>query len=176
MLTLTCFIIVVVIALFFLVGIVRRIPTGLNSQKGEHLAYCKWSDNNGHCDVYVSGDLKRGWTTYVATKRHPEGRPLDWLSAIKKSLSDRGFGDDIRKAAAEARARCKVWEKENPQIPLDHRDAGATFKHANPRDCAINLERLKSEGLAIPQSVINELQDEADFFEQHGNDIPNGSQ
>ena len=139
------------------------------------MAYCKRSDINGFCDVDVSGDLKRGWTTRVATKRYPEGRPLDGLGMIQKMLTDRDLGD-MRKAADEAQSKCEVWEKEYPRIPISHKEAGAKFKHTNPRSCALNLERLASEGFAIPQRVINELRDEAACYEQLGNGLPNGSQ
>ncbi|WP_298938508.1 hypothetical protein [uncultured Ruegeria sp.] len=139
------------------------------------MAYCKWSDNNGYCDVYVSGDLKRGWTTRVAAKRYPKGRPLDGLGMIQKMLTERDLGD-MSEAADAAQARCEVWEKEYPKIPIAHKDAGAKFKHTNPRGCAVNLERLKLEGFAIPQRVIIKLRDEAACYEQWGNDLPNSSQ
>ncbi|MDX8355677.1 hypothetical protein [Cognatiyoonia sp. IB215182] len=93
------------------------------------MAYCKWSDDNGYCDVYVAGDLKRGWTTRVAVKRHPAGRPMDSFSVIQELKNDPGKA--LRKAQ-EAHAACMSWEKDNPKIPISHKDAGAEFKHVNP--------------------------------------------
>ncbi|WP_299083192.1 hypothetical protein [uncultured Ruegeria sp.] len=137
------------------------------------MAYCRWSDNNGYCDVYVNGDLKRGWTTRVATKRHPEGRPLDDLNTIKKH---RGDPRKALEKSIEARTACEAWEKENPKIPIAHKDAGAKFKHSTPSECADNLERLKSEGFGIPQHTIDQLREEALWYETWGNGLPEGSQ
>ncbi len=84
------------------------------------MVYCRFTDLDGNCEVYVVDDrYSDGWTTKVA------------------------------------------------KTPNDRRDAGRTFSHATPGECADNLERLVTEGFVVPQHAIDRLRGEQSVLEQH---------
>lgn len=105
------------------------------------MAYCRWSD----CDVYVYEDVNGGWTTHVAGRRNANGKgpPVT--------------GDTAEELVESALAREK-WFRENQEYEdLYLPDAGKSFNHATPQECAENLTRLKNLGYDVPQDVIDEL-------------------
>ena len=130
------------------------------------MSYCRWSTDNGYCDAYVYEDVNGGWTTHLANYKRPPGRPEDpILSLIKRKYEEY----EKRKEEQEK------WDKDNPLIFIDHPEAGKSFNHDTPRECADNLERLKKEGFCIPNYVIIWLRDEQEDIDEENNRHPSQS-
>jgi len=131
------------------------------------MSYCRWSSDNGYCDVYVYEDVSGGWTTHVAGKRRPPGRPDGYLAIIEAQFRDEGELDTG--ACVKAQKQQGKWDEENELIDISHPEAGASFNHPEPGECAANLERLKAEGFQVPQYAIDGLrEDQATFGVQGG--------
>ena len=114
------------------------------------MSYCRWSDDS---DVYVYEDVSGGWTTHVAGRRRvdppaqpslallAEGQVFWWmlLERMRRSALD-VTGDPMERIAAPS--------------------AGESFNDPSPGECADRLERLRAEGLIVPQYAIDDLRDE----------------
>lgn len=122
------------------------------------MSYCRWSDLDGYCDVYVYEDVSGGWTTHVAKTRRRPGAPASGMELLLAG------GDEEGHPAAEIyqaqRAARDAWDEENPPLPIDHPDASASFNDPTPGDCAARLESLRAGGLLVPFHVIPELREE----------------
>lgn len=116
------------------------------------MAYCRWSSCNGYCDVYVYEDVEGGWTTHVATTRIPPGAPPNPYELL--------FAGDIS-GYHERNNERRAWVDSVERIRIDHPDAGKSFNHDTPRECAENLKRLKMEGIVVPDNAIRLLMEEA---------------
>ena len=104
------------------------------------MAYCRWSD----CDVYVY-EGQDGWVTHVASRRNKAGYPPDF---------------DWENVEASFKAR-NAWSEANQEyVEIGLPDAGESYLHNTPGECAENLIRLKREGFNVPQYAIDELIDE----------------
>lgn len=118
------------------------------------MSYCRFSDDNYRCDVYVFA-TENGFETHVAANRIalPEG-------VIVPSFADLASGtispEDFQKADRAFRASLKLA----PRTAVEHPEAGAWFTHATPGECADNLARLAAEGFHIPAGVIDTLRAE----------------
>jgi len=122
------------------------------------MSYCRFSCLNGYSDVYVYADTSGGWTTHVAGQRPPAGKPYSGLE-----LALVGDGTETHPAWVlfkESELLEQEWSDANPAQPIDHPEAGESFNHSEPGECADNLERLKSEGFIIPFGVIQQLRSE----------------
>ena len=117
------------------------------------MSYCRWSCLNGYSDVYVYKDVSGGWTTHVAGRRRPPGAPDHGMVVFF------GEGGSIEKYM-EAQAAWAVWAEKTPLTDIDHPEAGKTFNHDLPGECADNLERLRGEGFTVPDWAVKSLKDE----------------
>ena len=126
------------------------------------MSYCRWSSLNGYCDAYVYADINGGWTTHIAGRRRVAGvlsDGFDLLGAIPA---------DADHEAASVHPAIKLWTEQHRLamaqdldfIDIDHPEAGNSFNHDTPSECADNLERLQREGFIIPNSVISDLREE----------------
>ena len=133
------------------------------------MSYCRWSSLNGYCDVYVFEDVHGGWTTHVASRRPPPGAPEDPMevltveAAADPELWTKAWAEFQRRQAAR-----DAWASTNASLPIEHPEAGASFNHPTPGDCADNLERLRAEGFIVPQAAIDVLRSESLEVQQHG--------
>ncbi len=122
------------------------------------MSYCRWSSLNGYCDAYVYEDVHGGWTTHMAGRRRVAGALADNFDLL-----------DAFPAGDKEHTAAKLWAEQHRLamgqdlefIDIDHPEAGASFNHDTPEECAANLERLQSEGFIIPNSVIRDLREEA---------------
>lgn len=119
------------------------------------MSYCRFSSNNGYCEVYVYADTNGGWTTHVAAYRRPLGAPP---SPYETFLAD-GQNFDMEKYKRMEKAWYE-WAEKNPRFPINHPEAGHSFNHGTPKECAVNLGRLRSEGFEVPQYAIDALLEE----------------
>lgn len=124
------------------------------------MAYCRWSCDNGYSDTYVYEDVLGGWTTHIANMRRPPGAPeggLEWLV----SDAARAFSPEEQAVTYAAKsAAWREWADANPPVKWDHPEAGASYNHATPGECADNLERLIGEGVRVPDGVVEALRTE----------------
>lgn len=122
------------------------------------MSYCRWSCLNGYCDVYVYEDVHGGWTTHVAARRRPAGAVADEFGLIMASGGDAEH--PAMKLYMEQHRLAMEWAENNEPIALAHEEAGSSFNHGTPGECADNLERLRREGFIVPQWAIDDLRAE----------------
>jgi hypothetical protein len=126
------------------------------------MSYCRWSSDNGYCDLYVYEDVHGGWTTHVATHRIPPGAPPDPIDLL--------FAGDVGGYLKRNEERSE-WIKGINTIKIDHPEAGTSFNHDTPGECAENLKRLRAEGFVVPECAINSLMEEEAEREASAGDI-----
>lgn len=133
------------------------------------MSYCRFSSEDRTCDAYVY-EANWGWVTHVARNKVRWTIPLpaelpdiDWETALPHERADhiRAMVDrDV--LVSDLLRRFYTHERED----IDHPDAGETFTHDTPGECADNLERLKAEGFNIPQYAIDALREEQEEMEE----------
>lgn len=120
------------------------------------MSYCRWSNDDYQCDLYVFEDCGGWWQTYVAGRRRvlregvefppPPTTPDEWVErhmAVSKIIADENEG--------------VLWDwLDLPDLP-----EGDSFRDATPGECADRLEWLRSKGFNVPQFAIDELRAEA---------------
>lgn len=122
------------------------------------MSYCRWSSLNGYCDVYVYEDVNGGWTTHVAGARRPAGAPFHSPHILAAA---HGQPDHPAiKLYRDMNALWDAWTDANPPQPIDHPEAGKSFNHDTPGECAENLKRLAREGFIVPIEAIWELEED----------------
>ena len=126
------------------------------------MSYCRWSSENGYCDVYVYEDVHGGWTTHVASNRIPPGAPPDPIECLIDGDLD-GFQERMRVR--------REWSDKVETIRIDHPEAGSSFNHDTPGECAENLKRLKADGFMVPDYAIETLMKEEEEREGSSGNI-----
>ena len=117
------------------------------------MSYCRWSSLNGYSDAYVyEGEC--GYVTHMASTRPPPGAPDHGIHLL---LESEGGSVAIYQAA---QARWREWKDAHPSLPINHAEAGKSFLHDSPGECADNLDRLAREGFVIPAYAIEALREE----------------
>jgi hypothetical protein len=61
---------------------------------------------------------------------------------------------------AAQRQALHAWADANEPVAIDHPEAGTSFNHDTPGECADNLERLRASGLIVPHWAIDDLRSE----------------
>jgi len=131
------------------------------------MSYCRWSSDNGYCDVYVYEDVNGGWTAHIAGRRRPPGRPPGMIEFMGMyCMAGGGTTPELTAEAQEAirllvQAQ-KAWDEANPHIPIAHDLAGESFNFATPLECADALRMWKVSGLMVPDYAIQELIEEGE--------------
>lgn len=126
------------------------------------MSYCRFSDLNGLCDVYVYEDVSGGWTTHVATRRMPAGAPRAPLELL---MVGNAAATEAYRVYEEAYAD---WYNSHEHEDIDHPEAGARFNHATPGECADNLQRLRVSNLIVPHYAIQALRREQSAMDDDG--------
>lgn len=118
------------------------------------MSYCRWSDDDYRCDVYVYHDVGGWWQTYVAGRRHVFDPPPPLPEDVDMA-TDEGLGLWMERHLEVGRRvrRAEV-------VDIDLPEAGESFRHFTPGESADNLERLRGLGYHVPQYAIDELRDE----------------
>ncbi len=117
------------------------------------MSYCRWSCLNGYSDLYVYEDVSGGWTTHVAWRMLPPGAPDHGMDLLI------GKGGSVGKYM-EAQKAWDAWKEKVELTDIDHPEAGESFNHPTPGECADNLERLRGEGFVVPDWAVENLRDE----------------
>ena len=125
------------------------------------MSYCRWSDNDHRCDVYVYADCDGGWTTHVASNRYVFLRSLPAAVDLPEDFTEAQFNvwfEREQTVSAMCREASEVDSFEDIGLPHD----GARFNDPTPAACADRLEQLRNLGYLVPQYAIDELRDEAE--------------
>lgn len=121
------------------------------------MSYCRWSDNDFQCDLYVYEDVSGGYQIMVAASRYvfaePLPEPLDFLLIP-------GFTEEQGNAylARHAKVMNMVKEASSERIHLPY--AGEFFHYDTPGECADQLKYLQEIGYRVPQYAIDALRAE----------------
>ena len=131
------------------------------------MSYCRWSSNNGYCDVYVYEDVNGGWTAHIAGRRRPPGRPPGMMEFMAMyAIAGGGVAPELTSEAKDAikllSQAQKAWDKKNPHVDISHDLAGKSFNFATPGECAEALAEWKESGLLVPDDAIEALRLEAE--------------
>lgn len=148
------------------------------------MSYCRWSSDNGRCDVYVYEDVSGGWTTHVAKYRKMFPPVPDIMFCrISKWLCKRSgpvYHKKIRRTTYEHQRIATIykawlrfailWQRYVhrpslrliPMRPIGLPHDGESFNDKTPGDCANRLEYLRELGYKVPQHAIDALREEAD--------------
>lgn len=113
------------------------------------MSYCRWSDNDHMCDVYVYEDVAGGWTTHVA------GRRVIYKEALPEIVS---FSAGQAWWDRKDRVSEMFDKAERVDIGLPH--DGESFSDDDPGECADRLESLREIGYLVPQYAIDALRAE----------------
>jgi hypothetical protein len=115
------------------------------------MSYCRFSDEDFRCDVYVY-ESACGYETHVAARRRVLREDM-----LPPPLPDSASPE--QQVARHMRVMEIVDSAEVQEIDLP--EAGESFLHATPGECADNLERLRAAGFRVPQYAIAALRAEA---------------
>jgi hypothetical protein len=117
---------------------------------GANMSYCRWSSDDFQCDIYCY-ESDAGFEIHVASHRRvfnePLPPPLDWdnFSAEKFVERWRIVSEMVDRAIS---------------VPIGLPHDGESFLVVSAADAAAKLAELKSLGYLVPQSAIDELNEE----------------
>lgn len=106
------------------------------------MSYCRWSSDNGRCDLYCYEDCAGGFTTHVAGNRIVGDIPTE--PSLESPL-DPG------------------WAERAP-IGLAH--DGETFNDPDLRSFLARLVMLREAGYSFPDYVLDDVRSELDGIER----------
>lgn len=114
------------------------------------MSYCRWSSDNGLCDVYVYESCEGGYVIHVASKRVSDDVPkCDHL--LKPNLIHKYM---------RAKKKQNKWRDKNPPQPIGLPHDGESFGFETPHECANKLIELRGIGYNVPKYAIDELMDD----------------
>ncbi|MFA5875233.1 MAG: hypothetical protein WC901_00900 [Candidatus Margulisiibacteriota bacterium] len=142
------------------------------------MSYCRWSSNNGQCDVYVYENAAGGWYTHIAGRRKvfrgvPD-LPLKSFGQIKYCTESKKviYKTKLHKCATLSYLRLWMFwhkwvhgriERIIPYKTIGLPNDGETIIDNSPLECANTLIKLKEIGYLVPLSVIDNLIEESIF-------------
>jgi len=115
------------------------------------MSYCRWSDDDHACDVYVYEHCEGYFAIHVAAYRMVFDGPLP---------------DPIPYSAATHEAWfARYWHvsmmlDQATRVPIGLPHDGENIKAASAGECADELERLRAIGYRVPQHAIDTLRQE----------------
>lgn len=126
------------------------------------MSYCRWSCLNGYSEVYVYHSSYGSWVTHVAQNRFKGGMPVDDTPLVMDALLP--VTEEAKSRLVEfmkqVREAYRGWFAANRGAPINHPEAGTTFTHETPGECAANLRRLAEEGFIVPRHAVLALEEE----------------
>lgn len=117
------------------------------------MSYCRWSSDNGLCDVYVYESCDGGCVIHVAAKRVGDDVP-------KCSFPKNANPSEMQKYM-ECINNQRKWRDKNPPQPIGLPHDGESFGFETPHECANKLIELRGIGYNVPQYAIDELIEES---------------
>jgi hypothetical protein len=148
------------------------------------MSYCRWSSDHFECDVYVYADVSGGWTTHVAGRRRKHRVPDDIKAAfpahgephwVERYMAAEDAVDAWEATLPHDDIPCNYMEKDGSTRPGTYRslkdseyidlseigpEAGESYSHDTPGECADWLAVLLAKGFNVPQRAIDALREE----------------
>lgn len=120
------------------------------------MSYCRWSSDNWQCDVYAY-EADYGIVVDVA-QRHRMFDPVYPypLDSLYETLTNQGM-----EAAQTLMDRQQLAVDHSHWIPLNPRYAGKNYYNLTKYEAANLLKTMKENGIHIPNSAIETLNQEA---------------
>lgn len=115
------------------------------------MSYCRWSSDDGQCDVYVYADVSGGYTTHVASAR------VFFTEKLPEKCQDgsvEGWVDRQRKVMEIS------MRSEKRVIGLQY--DGQSFNDETGIECSERLIAIRAAGYNVPQYAIDALREEVD--------------
>ena len=128
------------------------------------MAYCRWSDDDWQCDVYVYEHYEGKYVGHVANYRflgieiipkNPELEHEFWDSESKMSKARMGEFLDYHAARKEF-----ISTLQNVKIGGEY--DGQTFEVETVDELILVLEDIKSKGYHVPEWVFDTLREECE--------------
>lgn len=113
------------------------------------MSYCRFSDNDYQCDVYVYENCYGGYTIHVACNRVVFKKELPEVVSLNNTDAwlERHYN-----------VMDMMHDAEHVKIGLEH--DGKTFNEDTALDCANRLIELRDMGYNVPQYAIDDLMEE----------------
>lgn len=136
------------------------------------MSYCRFSSMSGRCDLYLYHSVGDYWALHVATNRPPEGRPQSGFEAMYDLIKSKFAGQmNAQEVYDEAEEVQDAWDELNPAQPIDHPEAGKTYRFSEPGEVADWLE-ADGKGLVFPSDLIEDLRFEQQEMDAEQSDDP----
>jgi hypothetical protein len=124
------------------------------------MSYCRWSNDDYQCDVYVYGSVGDFIAIHVAGNRVTPDTPPpagigDWWARGKAGIADYM----AREKAVEA------WLATAERKPIGLPHDGESFEEPDEEAAAVKLEYLRELGYNVPQYAIDALREDAKAVE-----------
>lgn len=120
------------------------------------MSYCRWSSDNGRCDLYCYEDVRGGWTTHVAAKKVVGTPPkVDW-TLLRDQSSDK-FMDQYKAHLA--------WMKTAEMVPIGLPYDGQTFNDPTLEAFKQRLLHLREVGYRFPDDVLESVDEDLALLE-----------
>jgi hypothetical protein len=120
------------------------------------MSYCRFSDDDFGCDAYIYESID-GFILHLAATRLAE------LLPSTAHLMPTNFGEsDVNawESYFKARAENSLRLAEVVRVPIEHHEAGKTFRFGDVEDLLHKVIDLKSNGFRIPDYVVETMQEE----------------
>lgn len=127
------------------------------------MSYCRWSSDNGYCDLYVYEEGYGGYTTHVAKLRQREGAPqcaTDYLTSVMGAIPGDWHAQYVKRVEAG-----KAWREANPPLPIGGPHDGETFWDDGPSDLKARLLELRAAGYRFPDYVLEMVDEDIREYE-----------
>jgi len=115
------------------------------------MSYCRFSNDDYQCDVYVYESCYGGFDTHVATYRKVFKEPIPEIIPFDTEHQKEWF-----KRHQKIMKMCGAADRVKIELPND----GESFNHNTAKECADNLVELKEAGYNVPQYAIDALNEE----------------
>ena len=103
------------------------------------MSYCRWSNINSQCDLYIISDIAGGWTTMVANIKYPEDAPK-----LPECRDAESFELGLKML-------------EDYSVKVNHPWAGETFRDYSLTALYERLVSCRISGLIFPDYVIERV-------------------
>lgn len=116
------------------------------------MSYCRFSSDNFRCDVYAYQSTHDDYVLHVASHRReadtpiPEMPPNWWELPAEEMQAAMGRQDD--------------WLEHAPLVPINHPDAGESYRFASAEELYEKLLDLRSAGLRVPDFALEAVKED----------------